>query len=127
MVIHIQCSVKFVIVPENSALIPILGNKVSQCMIILILNKNNPEPVLQLKLSNVIDDNPHVCKDELGQLPGEAHIITDPSVTLVVLPVRCIPVSLTKKKKKELDHLYAKNVIALVQQPTDLVSNVFLL
>ena len=65
-------------------MIAILGSKASQFMNILTLNKNNPEHVLQLKLSNVIDDYPDVFKDELGQLPGEAHFITDPSVTPVV-------------------------------------------
>ena len=49
-------SVKFVIVPKNVGLIPILGSKASQFMNIMTLNKNNLEPVLQLKLSNVIDD-----------------------------------------------------------------------
>ena len=87
-------------------------------MNILTLNKNNLEPVLQLKLSNVIDDYPDVFKDELGQLPGEAHFFTDPSVTPVVSPV-----SLTEKVKNELDHLSAKNMITPVQQPTDWVSN----
>ena len=53
--------------------------------------------MLQLKLSSVIDDYPDVFKDELGQLPGEAHFITDLSVTSVCLPVRRIPVSLTEK------------------------------
>ena len=77
-------SVKFVIVQKNSGLIPILGSKASQFMNILTLNKNNLEPVLQLKLSIVIDDYPDVFKDELGQLPGEAHLIIDPSVTPVV-------------------------------------------
>ena len=90
------------IVPKNSGLIPILGSKASQCMNILTLNKNNLEPVLQLKLSNVIDDYPDVFKDELGQLPGEAHFITDPSVTPVVLPVRHIPFSLTEKVKNRM-------------------------
>ena len=71
MAIHIE--VKFVIVPKNSGLIPILGRKASQFINILTLNKNNLEPVLQLKLSNVINDYPDVFKDELGQLPGEAH------------------------------------------------------
>ena len=92
-------------------------------MNILTLNTNNLEPVLQLKLSNVIDDYPDVFKDELGQLPGKAHFITDPSVTPVVSPVRRIPVSLTEKVKNELDHLTAKNVITPVQQLTDWVSN----
>ena len=59
-------SVKFVIVPTNSGLIPIIGSKASQLMNILTLNKNNLAPVLQLKLSNVIDDYPDVFKDELG-------------------------------------------------------------
>ena len=54
------------------------------------------------------DDYPNVVKDELGQLPGEAHFITDPSVTTVVSPVRRIPVSLTETVKNELDHLTAK-------------------
>ena len=120
-------SLKFVIVPKNSGLIAILGSKASQFMNILTLNTNNLEPVLQLKLSNVIDDYPDVFKDELGQLPGEAHFITDPSVTPVVSPVRRIPVSLTEKVKNELDHLSAKNVITPVQQPTDWVSNLLLL
>ena len=110
------------IVPKNSGLIAILGSKASQFMNILTLNTNNLEPVLQLKLSNVIDDYPDVFKDEIGQLPGEAHFITDPSVTPVVSPVRSIPVSLTEKVKNELDHLSAKNVITPVQQPTDLGS-----
>ena len=48
-------SVKFVIVPNNSGLIAILGSKASQFMNILTLNKNNLEPVLQLNLSNVIE------------------------------------------------------------------------
>ena len=91
-------------------------------MNILTLNTNNLEPVLQLKLSNVIDDYPDVLKGELGQLLGEAHIITDPSVTPVVSPVRRIPVSLTEKVKNELDH-FSENVITPVQQPTDWVSN----
>ena len=77
-------SVKFVILTKNFGLIAILGSKASQFMNILTLNTNNLEPVLQLKLSNVIDDYPDVFKDELGQLPGEAHFITDPSVTPVV-------------------------------------------
>ena len=101
-------SVKFVIVPKNSGLIAILVSKASQFMNILTLNTNNLEPVLQLKLSNVIDDYPDVFKDELGQLPGKAHFITDPSVTSVRSPVRRIPVSLTEKVKNELDHLSAK-------------------
>ena len=92
-------------------------------MNILALNTNNLEPVLQLMLSNVIDDYPDVFKDELEQLPGETHFITDPSVTPVVLPVRRIPVSLTEKVKNELYHLSAKYVITPVQQPTDWVSN----
>ena len=116
-------SVKFVIIPKNSGLIAILGSKASQFMNILTLNTNNLEPVLQLKLSNVIDDYPDVFKDELGQLSGKAHFLTDPSVTPVVSPVRRIPVSLTVKVKHELDHLSAKNVITPVQQPTDWVSN----
>ena len=56
----------------------------------------------------MIDDYPDVFKGELGQLPGEAHFITDPSVTLVVSPVRCIPVSFTENVKNEFDHLSAK-------------------
>ena len=68
----------------------------------------------------MIDDYPDVFKDELGQLPGEAHYITDPSV---VSSVRRIPVSLTEKVKNELDHISTKNVITSVQQPTDWVSN----
>ena len=60
------------IVQKKSGLIAIIGSKESQFMNILTLNKNNLEPVLQLKLSNVIDDYPDVFKDELGQLPGEA-------------------------------------------------------
>ena len=71
----------------------------------------------------MIDDYPDVFKDELGQLPGEAHFITDPSVTHVVSHVRRIPVSLTEKVKNELDHVSAKNVITPVQQPTGWVSN----
>ena len=71
----------------------------------------------------MIDDYPCVFKDELGQLPDEAHFITDPSVTHVVSHVRRIPVSLAEKVKNELDHLSAKNVITHVQQPTDWVSN----
>ena len=47
-------SVKFVSVPENSGLIHILGSKASQLINILTLNKNHMEPVLQLKLSNVM-------------------------------------------------------------------------
>ena len=76
-----------------------------------------------IKLSNVIDDYPDVFKDELGQLPGEAHFITDPSATHVLSPVRRIPVSLTEKAKNEPDHLSSKNVITPVQQPTNSVSN----
>ena len=65
-------------------------------MNILTLNKNNLEPVLQLKLSNVTDEYPDVFKDE-------AHFITDPfSVTHVVSPVRRIPLSLTEKVKNDL-------------------------
>ena len=71
----------------------------------------------------MIDDYPDVFKDELGQLPGNAHFITDPFVTPVVSHVRRILVSLTEKVKNELDHLDAKNVITPVQQPTDWVSN----
>ena len=56
----IHNSAKFVIVPKNSGLIPILGSQASQFMNILTLNKNNLELVLQLKLSNVIDDYPDV-------------------------------------------------------------------
>ena len=52
----------------------------------------------------MIDDYLDVFKDELGQLPGEAHLISDPSVTLV----RRITVSLTEKVKNKLDHLSAK-------------------
>ena len=64
---YIFCySVKFVIVSKYSGLIPIIGNKATPFMNILTLNKNNLEPVLQLKLSNVIDDYPDVFKDELG-------------------------------------------------------------
>ena len=88
-------------------------------MNILKLNKNNLEPGLQLKLSNVIDDYPDVVKDELGQIPGEAHFINDPSVTTVVSPVRRIPVLLTEKVKNELDLLSDKNVITPVEQSTD--------
>ena len=58
-------SVKFVVLPKNSGLIPILGSKMSPFMNILTLNKNILEPVLQLKLSNVIDDYPDVFKDDL--------------------------------------------------------------
>ena len=110
-------SVKFDIVPENFD--PILSSKASQFMKILTLNKINLQPVLQLKLSNVIDDYPDVFKDELEQLPGEAHFITDPSVSHVVSPMRRIPVSITEKVKNELDHLSAKNVTTPVQKPTD--------
>ena len=84
------------------------------------LNKINLEHVLQLKLSNMIYDYPDVFKDERGQLSGETHFITDPSVTPMISPVRCIHVSLTEKKvKNELDYLSAINVITPVQQPTD--------
>ena len=83
-------------------MIPIIGSKVSQFINILTLNKNILEHVLQLKLPSVIDDYPDVFKDELGQLSGEAHFITDPSVTHVVSHVRRIPVSLTEKVKKNL-------------------------
>ena len=93
-------------------------------MNILTLNKNNLEQVLQLKLSNVIDDYPYVYKDELGQLAGEAPFITKTSVTPVVSPVRCISVMLTEKVKNELDHVSAKFVITPVQQPIDWISNV---
>ena len=58
-------SVAFVIAQKNSGLIAILGSKASQFMNNLTLNKNNLEPVLQLKLSNVIDDYPDAFKDEL--------------------------------------------------------------
>ena len=92
-------SVKFVIVPKNTDLKPFIGSKASQFMNILTLNKNNLKPVLQLNLSNVIDDNPDVFKDELGQLPDEAHFITDPSVYMVS-PVRHFPVSLTENLLK---------------------------
>ena len=62
----------------------------------------------------MIDDYPGVFKGELGQLPGEAHFITDPSVTHVVSPVRRIPVSHTEKVRHELDHLSFGNMLLLL-------------
>ena len=99
---------------NNSGLIKNIGNKSSQFINILTFKKNL-EHVLHLKLSNVIDDYPYVFKNEYGQLSGEAHCITDPSVTPVVLPVRRIPVLPAEKVKP----LSAKNAITPVHQPND--------
>ena len=57
----------------------------------------------------MIDDYHDVFKDELEQLPGEAHFITVPFVTpmvshvrrIPVSPVRRIPVSLTYRKSEK--------------------------
>ena len=58
----------------------------------------------------------------LGELPGEYHIVTDESVTPVILPPRRVPVPLREKIKEKQDEMVQREIISPVTEPTAWVS-----
>lgn len=65
-----------------------------------------------------------VFNSELGQLPGEVHLETDPSVEPVVLPPRRLPHAIKPKVKQQLHTMEQQGVIAKVVKPTKWVSQI---
>lgn len=65
--------------------------------------------------------------DEVGNLPGEAHIVVDKSVTPSVSPSHSVPHALKPKLKEELAKLVQLGVLTPVTKPTDLVSQLVII
>ena len=59
----------------------------------------------------------------LEKLDGKYSIVTDKSLKLVVHPPRRLPVAMTEHVQRKLEEMTADDVIAKVDQPTDLVSS----
>lgn len=59
----------------------------------------------------------------IGQLEGECHIKTDPSVFPVVHPPRRVPLSMREGLKTELERMEGLEIITKVTEPTEWVSS----
>ena len=108
---------KFIIVPNWSGMIPVLGLKACKFMEIVTINDNNLQPVMSMKTCSITDDYADVFDNKLGKLHGKAHFQVNPDICPVVSPVRRIPISLKAKIKAELDNLTDQNVITPIQDP----------
>ena len=116
--------VKFIIVPDNHGLVPLLGSKASQQMNFITVHTENFKRVAAVTPESALDSYPDAFKDELGTLSGPVHFEVDPSITPVIAPDRRVPTALREPLKKELQRLVDLGVIAAIDQPTDWVSNI---
>ena len=74
------------------------------------------------KATKVEERFAEVFNGELGELPGEAHLLVEKEVQPTVLPPRRLPHAIKHKVKAELDRMVERDVIAAVHKPTNWVS-----
>ena len=100
----------------KSHAVPILGAEACQLMNFIIVNLEN---VLGLDYS--VHNVPLTMKDILtkfgdifqgyGKLDGQLHLVTDPSVPPVRMPLRKLPMPIKSKVKAELQDMVANEII----------------
>ena len=56
--------------------------------------------------------------DGIGQLEGEVHFQTNPSVPPVQIPLRRLPIAIREKVANELRNLVCEGIIEPVSEPT---------
>ena len=75
--------------------------------------------------ARILDEYSDVFKG-IGKMPGEHHIVTDPSVPPVVHAPRKVPIALLPKLRVALDDMERDGIIAKCDEPTDWVSSLLI-
>jgi len=125
-------SVEFLIVDRQ--LTPLIGAKAAQQMDLITVNTQNfkiaelpdrqrTEVRSMQTADEIVASYPEVFQRELRALPGTVHLEVEQDATPVVAPPRCVPMSLKKKLKEELDRLQQLEVITPINVPTPWVSS----
>jgi hypothetical protein len=73
--------------------------------------------------SRIQEEFQEVFDGQLGVIPGETHLETDPSITPEVAASRRVPIAMKPRLKEELERMTREGVIEKVEQPTDWVSS----
>ena len=84
-------------------------------MNVITINRDTLKQVATVASTSVLDSFDDVFGDELGTLPGVAHLKTDSSITPVVAATRRVLVALRDPLKIELNKMQPMNVIAHVE------------
>ena len=129
VVIHPKTKEKFVLdfYITKTHDVPILGSEACQAMNFLTVNMEN---VLRLDYTPrsaalSVQDITAKFKDVFegyGKLAGELHLVTDPSVQPVRMPLRKLPIPIRERVKVELDQMVKNGIITPVTEPSEWIS-----
>ena len=126
----------FTVVPDSSRLTPVLGLTACKSMRLMTVNSENfcevnaikpgvKSPVLRdITRDSVVSEFADVFTDELGTLPGVVHLTLEKDAVPFVSRSRRVPVAVRDQLQRELDKMVKQGVIAVVDEPTDWVSNI---
>ena len=115
---NVSHNVHFIVVPDN--LQCLLGLTTVERLNLISVNQENFIANVALKRDEKNSNSPD-NSNKLGDL-GLAKLRVDPSITPRVLPCRTIPWSREEKVKNKLMDMMSGNILKMVEEPTDWVS-----